>query len=89
MRYLTLLPTLMLAGCSTLLPVGVGFPDANAELMTSCPALETIDKDPVLLSEYTATVVRNYAKYHECAAVVDGWKDWHTKQKKIREAALK
>ena len=80
----------MFSGCSTTVPVVAKFPKASATLMEKCPPLETIDKPTVLLSELVSTITRNYTKYHECAAIVEGWQDWHTEQSKITGgAALK
>jgi hypothetical protein len=81
---------MILAGCaSTTVPVAYKFPDAPATLKVKCPELDIIDKPNVLLSELVYTVTKNYLKYHECSNVVEGWQDWHTKQKTISDSVSK
>lgn len=77
--------TLLLAGCSILVPTKQKFPEANEQLMQKCSKLQTIDKESVTLSELMTTVVKNYSKYHECADLVEAWQEWYTKQKQINQ----
>ncbi len=84
MRYILASLLVVLSGCSVL-PVSQTFPEANQELMQKCEKLELIDKQQVTLSELSKTVVRNYAKYHNCSDLVEAWQEWYTKQKKIYE----
>ena len=85
MKYL-LLPVLLLAGCSTTVPVTMKFPDAPTELIQACEALEKIPADSKQLSVTSEVVVRNYGRYHNCANRVEAWQDWHKKQKENFES---
>jgi hypothetical protein len=85
MKYLLLL-SLLLGGCSTVVPVTVKFPDAPAELLVDCEELEKVPADTKQLSVTSETVVRNYGRYHKCRAKVDAWQEWHKSQKQIFES---
>lgn len=85
MKYL-LIPLLLLAGCSTTVPVVMKFPDAPAELTSQCPELEQTPADTKQLSKTLEVVVKNYSKYHECRAKVEAWIEWHKTQKQIYES---
>jgi hypothetical protein len=78
-----IIPTLLLTGCSTTVPVKRAFPEVPALLLKECNPLKTIDKPEVKLSELMDTVSKNYGKYHECAAVADAWQEWYKEQQKI------
>jgi len=85
MKYL-LLPLLLLTGCSTTVPVVMKFPDAPAELTTTCAELEQTTEGTTQLSKILEVVVKNYSKYHECKVKTDGWIEWHKTQKQIYES---
>jgi hypothetical protein len=85
MKYLLLL-SLLLGGCSTVVPVAVKFPDAPAELFVDCEELEKVPADTKQLSVTSETVVRNYGRYHKCRAKVNAWQEWHKSQKQIFES---
>jgi hypothetical protein len=85
MKYLLLL-SLLLTGCSTVVPVTVKFPNAPAELLVDCEDLEKVPADTKQLSVTSETVVRNYGRYHKCRAKVDAWQEWHKEQKQIFES---
>lgn len=85
MKYLLLL-SVLLTGCSTVVPVTAKFPDAPAELFVDCEELEKIPADTKQLSVTSEAVVRNYGRYHKCRAKVDAWQEWHKDQKKIFES---
>lgn len=74
---------LVLAGCSTTVPVKRTFPVVPEALLKECGALATINKPEVKLSELMDTVAKNYGKYHECAAVNEAWQEWYLEQKKV------
>jgi hypothetical protein len=74
---------IILAGCSTVVPVKQKFPEAPDVLIEKCPDLDTIDKPTVLLSELIVIITKNYMKYHDCKATTNGWIDWYTKNKQI------
>ena len=82
MKYLLIL-TLLLAGCSTTVPVKRTFPDVPEELKVSCPDLKEVPEGTTELSKTLAVVVDNYGQYKECQLKVDLWTEWYTKQKEI------
>jgi hypothetical protein len=84
MKHITLIPFLLVIGCTTL-PVSPVWPTAPAELKKSCPSLQEVKEGTTKLSEVLAVVVDNYSQYHVCQAKVDAWIEWHTAQKKIHE----
>ena len=81
MKYLLII--LLLAGCTTVVPVKQKFPNATPELMKKCESLKKIEGDKVAITEMLKVIVYNYSLYHECSTKVDGWQDWYNEQKKI------
>ena len=81
MKYILIL--LLLAGCTTVVPVKQKFPNATPELMKKCESLKKIEGDKVAITEMLKVIVYNYSLYHECSTKVDGWQDWYNEQKKI------
>jgi hypothetical protein len=77
---------LLLAGCSTTVPVTQKFPTAPELLQEPCSKLYAITGDRVSIVDYTKTVTANYTLYHECAAKNSAWLDWYQKQKSIFES---
>jgi len=86
MKYLLIPLVLLIAGCSTTVPVKMKFPDVPPELSTACADLDQTPADTKQLSRTLETVVKNYSKYHECRARVDAWIEWHKTQKQIYES---
>lgn len=83
MKYLFIL--LLLAGCSTTVPVTAKFPDAPGNVaMTACPQLQKLNED-AKLSDISKTVSVNYGTYYECAVKTDAWIEWYQIQKRIFE----
>jgi len=82
MRFLILLPVLLLVGCITPTPVKRNFPEVPKELMEACPDLKTVESTEKL-SEVLKVVVDNYGQYHECKIKVDTWAEWYKTQKQI------
>lgn len=87
MRYLLI--ALLLAGCSTTVPVTQKFPNATPELMKKCEDLKKIEGDKVSITDMLKVVINNYTLYYECSTKVDGWQDWYNAQKKIHDEAAK
>jgi hypothetical protein len=81
MKYLLIV--LLLAGCSTVVPVKQKFPNATPELMKKCESLKKIEGDKVAITDMLKVIVQNYSLYYECSTKVDGWQDWYNEQKKI------
>jgi hypothetical protein len=82
MRYLILV--LMLAGCSTTVPVVAKFPEPPKYAMERCPQLLKL-KDDAKLSDVAGNVIFNYSTYYECAVKNDAWIEWYQVQKHIYE----
>ena len=87
MKYIILGLALVLAACSTPVPVSQRFPDVPKALVERCESLKKIEGDRVAITEMLKVVVQNYGMYYECAAKVDGWNDWYLEQKRIYESA--
>jgi uncharacterized lipoprotein YmbA len=86
MKYIILGLAVVLAACSTPVPVSQRFPDVPKALVERCDNLRKIEGDKVAITEMLKVVVQNYGMYYECAAKVDGWNDWYTEQKRIYES---
>ena len=84
MKHLLLLVIICLAGCSTVVPVKVKFPEAPVELLQQCTPL-TETKPTTKLSDVISVVAENYSKYHECSLKNNTWIDWYNAQKKLFE----
>jgi hypothetical protein len=75
--------SLLLVGCSTVVPVTQKFPDAPGRVaMTPCPQLQKLAED-AKLSDISRTVTVNYGTYYECAVKTDAWIEWYQKQQQI------
>ena len=77
--------SLMVAGCSTVLPAKPKFPAALPELTEACPSLEKINADQVAITELLETVTRNYDLYYKCSLKNEGWNRWYKEQKENYE----
>jgi len=85
MKYVII--ALLLAGCSTVVPVTVRFPEPPGRGATvACPALQKLN-DSARLSDVADTVTINYSTYYECAVKADAWQEWYRIQKHISEGA--
>ena len=75
--------SLLLVGCSTVVPVTQKFPEAPGNVaMTACPQLQKLSED-AKLSDISRTVTVNYGTYYECAVKTDAWIEWYQKQQQI------
>ncbi len=75
--------SLLLVGCSTVVPVTQKFPEAPGNVaMTACPQLQKLSED-AKLSDISKTVSVNYGTYYECAVKTDAWIEWYQKQQQI------
>lgn len=86
-KLLLLIPTLLLTGCLTSVPVKRTFPDIPEELKIACPELKEATKNTQELSKLLDVVVVNYSTYYECRVKVDAWVEWHKRQKEIFESS--
>lgn len=76
---------LLLAGCSTTVPVVAKFPQAPEIMMEKCKELQQTPEDATL-SEIAKKIGINYTSYHECSAKNDAWIEWYHKQKNTYES---
>ena len=83
MRAIILAAAVVLAGCTTTVPVKQEFPVAPAILLERCPDLMQIDDGKNSLREMLKVVIQNYALYYQCAEKTHGWQDWYNQQRKI------
>ena len=74
---------LLLAGCSTTVPVSRKFPEVPDVLMVPCPPLTQIKEGTTKLSEVVGVVTDNYFEYHKCSDKHDLWMEWFKAQKEI------
>jgi hypothetical protein len=84
-KLLVMVSILLIAGCSTTVPVAARFPDAPILLLEKCPQLKTIEGESVSIIDFTKTVTLNYTTYYECTVKIDAWIEWYQIQKKIFE----
>lgn len=83
MRYALIV--LLLAGCSTTVPVTMKFPEAPEILLQKCAELKKSEED-AKLSDIAKTVSENYTSYYECSVKNDAWIEWYHSQKIIYES---
>jgi uncharacterized lipoprotein YmbA len=84
-KLIAIISILMLAGCSTTVPVKRNFPEAPEALIKQCEELKMLEGDKVSITDMLKVVVENYRLHYECANKVEGWTEWYTEQKKIFE----
>jgi hypothetical protein len=85
MKFLLVLPFILLTGCANLLPVKPVWPAIPAELSGTCPDLKQTPIETAKMSQVLDVVVDNYSQYHECQEKSIAWVNWYNKQKKIYE----
>lgn len=84
MRYL--LVCLLLAGCTTVVPVTQKFPNPpGSNALTECPSLVKLNDD-AQLSDVAVNVATNYTTYYECSLKNSAWIEWYNSQKKLFES---
>lgn len=76
-----LLILLLVAGCSTTVPVARKFPEIPDVMMVTCPPLTQIKEGTTKLSEVITVVTDNYFEYHKCSDKNDLWIEWYKLQK--------
>lgn len=83
MKFLVLGLLMLVAGCTTVVPVTRKFPDAPKALTEKCENLKKIEGDKVAITEMLKVIVHNYTLYYECSTKVEGWNEWYVEQKRI------
>lgn len=89
MKRVSVLLALLLAGCSTPVPVKQEFPVAPSVLLDRCPDLLKIDDGKNTLRDMLKVVIQNYSLYYQCAEKTHGWQDWYNQQQRIFNGANK
>lgn len=85
MKALLLSITLLLGGCSTVVPVTQSWPPAPGVLAQQpCPQLQALPPESTL-SVIATTVAQNYTEYYLCAAKLQAWQEWYNTQRVIHE----
>jgi hypothetical protein len=86
MKQLIVAVAVLLAGCTTVVPVKQQFPVAPAVLLERCPDLMLIDDGKNSLRDMLKVVIQNYSLYYQCAEKTHGGQDWYGEQKRIFES---
>ena len=81
-----LLILLLLAGCSTTVPVARKFPEIPDSFKEPCPPLTQIKDGTTKLSEVVMVVTDNYMEFHRCSDKVELWIEWYKLQKQTFES---
>lgn len=85
MKLVLLLTTVLLAGCTTVVPVTQKWPEPpGLQATKSCINLQKLDPQPQL-SQIAKTVSDNYTEYYQCAVKLDAWIEWYKKQEIIHK----
>jgi uncharacterized protein YcfL len=82
MKLFILICSLLLVGCSTVVPVTQKFPQAPQVLLEPCKPLKQLQQDSSIV-DLTKIVVDNYTQYYECSNLVNGWQEWYKVQQNI------
>lgn len=84
MKYALIL-SLLITGCSTVVPVTQKFPEVPGAIIAKCDDLIKLNND-AKLSDVAETVTVNYSMYYKCSAKHDEFVEWYNNQKKIYES---
>jgi len=85
MKTLLLALTLLLAGCTTVVPVTQTWPEPpGLQSMQTCPELQKLETD-AKLSDVARTVTLNYSEYYACLVKLEAWQEWYQKQQLIHK----
>lgn len=72
---------LLLAGCSTSVPVQRHFPEAPAELLQPAPALKPLPANTTELSALIDNANENYSTYRVLREHYEAWQQWYQEQR--------
>lgn len=79
----------LLAGCSTAVPIKQKFPEADPYMLEPAPALTTLPPDTAELDKLISNSADNYGKYRELVKRYELWQEWYKLQKENFESAYK
>lgn len=86
MRLAILLPTLLLAACSTVVPVKRKFPEADPFMLEPAVELKTLPPDTTDLDKLITNSAENYGEYRKLVQRYEMWQEWYKKQKENFES---
>lgn len=87
---LILLSALLLAGCSTAVPVVMKFPDAPPSLMEPATDLNKLPAGKKIeLTDIITTTNENSKLYYELKIKYEAWQEWYKEQKNIADQLKK
>lgn len=85
MKSIILALTVVLAGCSTAVPVTQTWPEPpGLQSMRPCPELKKLEDNPQL-SDVAKTITHNYTEYYQCVVRLEAWQEWYQKQQLIHK----
>jgi PBP1b-binding outer membrane lipoprotein LpoB len=85
MKVLLLALTLLLAGCSTTVPVTQKWPEApGLQSQQPCGELQALPNNPTL-SQVAQVINQNYTQYYGCVVKLEAWQEWYAKQELIHK----
>lgn len=77
---------LLLAGCSTTVPVKRRFPDADPAMMAPAPTLVTLPADTADLDQLLTNSAENYGRYRSLVHQLEMWQEWYQRQRELFES---
>ena len=85
MKLMLLPAALLLAGCTTVVPVTQRWPEPpGLQSMQPCAELQKLPTD-AKLSDVAKTVAHNYTEYYTCVIKLEAWQEWYAKQEIIHK----
>lgn len=85
MKLIAITFVLLLAGCTTVVPVKQHWPEPpGLQSQKTCPQLKKLPEG-VTLSEVSKIVSDNYTEYYKCLVKLEAWQEWYKKQEMIHK----
>lgn len=77
--------TLLLTGCSTVVPVTQKWPEPpGLQSQQKCGELQQLPNNPTL-SQVAETINKNYTQYYTCVVKLEAWQQWYLQQQIIHK----
>lgn len=77
--------TLLLTGCSTVVPVTSKWPEPpGLQSVQPCGELQQLPNNPTL-SQVAETINKNYTQYYTCVIKLEAWQQWYLQQQIIHK----
>ena len=84
--FILILVAIILAGCSTTVPVARKFPEADPYMMEPAAELKTLPPDTVDLDKLITNSTENYGEYRKLVQRYQMWQEWYRQQKELFES---